>query len=167
MATYTCDTGYNISRATQITCMSDDGTSNGTWSPSPPTVTCAREYCTDFIAMYHNGSAKYKIYNTCNDDTMMWSSTVRPTCERKSNYYQYFSDDFMSYITKCYFYSVICRNVGVPTNGVVTYSDLTIPRAVDSTVTYSCVFGYEFSGGVPRICTASGWSNGGSPTCRG
>ncbi len=44
MATYTCNTGYTISGATPITCMSDD-TSSGTWSPSPPTVTCAREYC--------------------------------------------------------------------------------------------------------------------------
>ncbi|XP_064386420.1 receptor-type tyrosine-protein phosphatase kappa-like [Halichondria panicea] len=44
MVTYTCDTGYNISGATPITCMSD-GTSNGTWSPSPPTVTCALVDC--------------------------------------------------------------------------------------------------------------------------
>ncbi|XP_064386252.1 CUB and sushi domain-containing protein 2-like isoform X2 [Halichondria panicea] len=61
--------------------------------------------------------------------------------------------------------SVICPNVQLPPNGVVTYSDLTIPRAVGSTVTYSCVSGYEFSGGVPRTCTVTGWSNGGSPTC--
>ncbi|XP_064386242.1 sushi, von Willebrand factor type A, EGF and pentraxin domain-containing protein 1-like [Halichondria panicea] len=78
---------------------------------------------------------------TCNDVTMMWSSTVRPTCE------------------------LICPNVQLPPNGVVTYSDPTIPRAIGSTVTYSCVSGYEFSGGVPRTCTASGWTNGGSPTC--
>ena len=74
------------------------------------------------------------------------------------------TDDFMSYIT---FYSVICPNVQLPANGVVTYSDLTIPRAVGSTVTYSCVSGYEFSGGMPRTCTVTGWSNGGSPTCTG
>ncbi len=36
MATYSCDTGYNISGATSITCMSD-GTSAGTWSTTPPT----------------------------------------------------------------------------------------------------------------------------------
>ena len=51
MATYTCNTGYTISGATPITCMSD-GTSAGTWSPSPPTA-CAREYCTDYIAMHY------------------------------------------------------------------------------------------------------------------
>ena len=77
------------------------------------------------------------------------------------------TDDFMSYITKCYFYSVICPNVQLPANGVVTYSDPNIPRAVDSTVTYSCVFGYEFSGAVPRTCSVSGWTDGGSPTCTG
>ena len=61
MATYTCDTGYTISGATPITCMSD-GTSNGTWSPAPPAA-CAREYCTDYIAMHHhNRSTKYKMF---------------------------------------------------------------------------------------------------------
>ncbi len=46
VATYTCNTGYNIIGATPITCGSD-GTSAGTWSPTPPTA-CAREYCTVF-----------------------------------------------------------------------------------------------------------------------
>ncbi len=58
MATYTCDTaGYapTITMASgsvlQITCMSD-GTSAGTWSPSPPTA-CACEYCTVFWLYCH------------------------------------------------------------------------------------------------------------------
>ena len=129
----------------------------------------------------YQGTATYTCdtgYTRSGDQTRVcqangdWSGS-EPVCnreydhQRKSNYYQYFSDDFMSYITKCYFCSVICRNVQVPPNGVVTYSDLTIPRAVGSTVTYSCVFGYEFSGGMPRTCSVSGWSNGGNPTCTG
>ncbi|XP_064386119.1 sushi, von Willebrand factor type A, EGF and pentraxin domain-containing protein 1-like isoform X4 [Halichondria panicea] len=140
---------------------------------------------------------------TCNDDTMMWSSTVRPTCEP-------LCDDLPSLVNVMISYGsstsphpqgtmatqscvtgytmlagggtrtcqsdrswsgtpitceLICPNVQLPPNGVVTYSDPTIPRAVGSTVTYSCVSGYEFSGGVPRTCTVSGWSDGGSPTC--
>ena len=47
-ATYRCVTGYTPTitsgTALQITCMSDDA-SAGTWSPPPPAVTCAREYC--------------------------------------------------------------------------------------------------------------------------
>ncbi len=38
VATYTCTTGYTISGATPITCMSD-GSSAATWSP-PLTVIC-------------------------------------------------------------------------------------------------------------------------------
>ncbi len=48
MATYTCVTGYTISGATPITCMSDGTTSAGAWSPTPA-VTCAREYCIPYF----------------------------------------------------------------------------------------------------------------------
>ena len=100
----------------------------------------------------------------------MWSGTD-PTCECESiqivKATLYATKQLKLTASYNYFYSVICRNVQLTANGVVTYSDLTIPRAVDSTVTYSCVLGYEFSGGVPRTCTVSGWTDGGSPTCTG
>ena len=78
------------------------------------------------------------------------------------------TDDFMSYITKCYFYSVTCPDLQPPTNGVVMYSD-PIPRLVGATATYSCVTGYVIFGTQTRTCTASGWSalGGGTPMCIG
>ena len=72
IATYSCNTGYTTSGATTITCQSD-GTSLGTWSP-PPTVTCAREYCTDYIAMHPNRSAKYKMFY-CNQALLSYGIT--------------------------------------------------------------------------------------------
>ena len=47
IATYTCNLGYTISGATPIACMSD-GTSAGTWSPTPPTVNCTSKIFVDY-----------------------------------------------------------------------------------------------------------------------
>ncbi len=78
------------------------------------------------------------------------------------------TDNFMS-VTNCYFYSVNCPDLQLPTNGVVMYSN-PIPRLVGATATYSCVTGYAIFGTQTRMCTASGWSalgGGGTPTCIG
>ncbi len=69
-----------------------------------------------------------------------------------------------------YLYSlltVICRDLIVPANGMVSYSDPNIPRAVGSIASYSCNTGYTFSGTLTRTCTATGWTNSvdGTPTC--
>ena len=62
---------------------------------------------------------------------------------------------------------MICPNLQVP-NGIVTYSGPSFPRAEGSIATYSCVTGYDFSGGVVlRTCITTGWTDGGSPTCTG
>ncbi len=62
---------------------------------------------------------------------------------------------------------VICRDLNVPTNGMVSYSDPNIPRAVGSTGSYSCDTGYEFNGTRTRTCGESKWSNlvNGTPIC--
>ncbi len=39
---------------------------------------------------------------------------------------------------------MICRDLQVPDNGMVSYSDTTVPRAVGSTGTYSCDTEYAF-----------------------
>ncbi len=64
---------------------------------------------------------------------------------------------------------MICPDLNVPANGMVSYSDTTVPRAVGSTGSYSCDTGYAFSGTLTRTCGASGWSASvdGTPTCTG
>ncbi len=52
---------------------------------------------------------------------------------------------------------MICHNLTAPANGIVSYSDPNIPRAVDSTASYSCNAGYILSGTLTRTCTNTGW----------
>ena len=59
-----------------------------------------------------------------------------------------------------------CPDVSTLDNGTIVYSDPTIPRAEDSTVTYSCDTGYGLTGEAVRTCTSSGW-NGTEPRCEG
>ena len=64
---------------------------------------------------------------------------------------------------------MICQDLTIPANGIVTYSDESIPRAVGSTGSYSCEEGYQLSGTHLRTCGATMWSNSvdGTPTCTG
>ena len=59
---------------------------------------------------------------------------------------------------------VICRDLIVPANGMISYSDPNIPRAVGSTASYSCSTGYTFSGTLTRTCTTTGWTDD-TPMC--
>ncbi len=64
------------------------------------------------------------------------------------------------------FVAVICEDLTL-INGMVEYSDTTIPRDEDSTATYSCDTGLTLTGGdTMRTCTVSGW-DGTAPTCTG
>ncbi len=65
------------------------------------------------------------------------------------------------------FVAVACPDLTVPANGMVVYSDTTIPRAVDTTATYTCTTGYQMTGLMVRTCTATGWSTGDDPVCTG
>ncbi|XP_064386417.1 receptor-type tyrosine-protein phosphatase alpha-like isoform X4 [Halichondria panicea] len=60
---------------------------------------------------------------------------------------------------------LICPTLSNPTNGVIQYSDSSVPRATASTARYNCIAGYQISGTVVRMCTTSGWSNSTTPTC--
>ncbi|XP_064386347.1 sushi, von Willebrand factor type A, EGF and pentraxin domain-containing protein 1-like [Halichondria panicea] len=159
MATYTCDTGYTISGATPITCMSD-GTSAGTWSPTPPTctiVTCpvltsptngalsttSRDYLTiaayscdtGYILTGNSGSTARQCFVTG-----QWSG-VAPTC-----------------------LPVDCGPLTIANGAVDTSSGTTFMM----TATYTCNTGYNIVGSVSRTCVASGtsgvWSST-APTC--
>ena len=59
--------------------------------------------------------------------------------------------------------AVICEDLTL-TNGMVMYSDPTIPRAVSSTANYSCDIGYNLTGVSVRTCAGGGW-DGTAPTC--
>ncbi|XP_064386240.1 P-selectin-like isoform X2 [Halichondria panicea] len=145
MATYTCDTGYTISGATPITCMSD-GTSAGTWSPSPPTctiVTCpvltsptnggvsttpSRDYLT--FAAYSCDPGYFLTSSATRhcEATGQWSG-VAPTCS-----------------------PVDCGALMAPSNGAVDTSSGT---TFMMTATYTCNTGYNIVGSESRTCGAS------------
>ncbi len=67
------------------------------------------------------------------------------------------------------FFAVICQDLRVPDNGMVSYSDPNIPRAVGSTGSYNCNTGYIFSGTFTKTCTATGWTDSidGTSECLG
>ena len=117
-ATYSCNTGYQLSGSATVTCQE-----TGSWS-TPPSCEC----------MY---------------------AVIATIIQCVIIYYLY------SLLT------VICRDLIVPANGMVSYSDPNIPRATDSTGSYSCNTGYTFSGTLTRTCTATGWSElvDGTPEC--
>ncbi|XP_064386241.1 P-selectin-like isoform X3 [Halichondria panicea] len=158
MATYTCDTGYTISGATPITCMSD-GTSAGTWSPSPPTctiVTCpvltsptngalsttSRDYLTSvtyscdtgYVLTGNSGSAR-----TC-QATGLWSG-VAPTFT-------------------CPPFD--CGSLDAPSNGAVNTSSGT---TFMMTATYTCNTGYTLIGANTRTCGGDGQWTPVAPIC--
>ncbi|XP_064386320.1 CUB and sushi domain-containing protein 1-like isoform X2 [Halichondria panicea] len=147
MATYTCDTGYTISGATPITCMSD-GTSAGTWSPPPPTctiVTCpvltsptngvlsttSRDYLT--IAAY-----------SC-DTGYILTGTAARTCQATGEWSRV--APFCS--------PVDCGPPTNPSNGAV---DKSTGTTFMMTATYTCNTGYNIVGSESRTCGVNGTS---------
>ncbi len=69
-----------------------------------------------------------------------------------------------------YFIGAVCPDLPVPANGVITYTPTTTPRAVDTRAVYTCTTGYQMTGLVVRMCTATGWSStgpGDDPVCTG
>ncbi|XP_064386496.1 sushi, von Willebrand factor type A, EGF and pentraxin domain-containing protein 1-like isoform X2 [Halichondria panicea] len=160
MATYTCNTGYTISGATPITCMSD-GTSAGTWSPSPPTA-CALVDCGSPPTI-GNGSPGTPTSTT-------YQGTVTYTCDTG-----YEVSNGVTIVTANCMASGMWETVAT-CSAVDCGSPLSIgngsPETPTSTtlegmVTYTCNRGYEVSNGVTTAmatCMASGmWEP--VPTC--
>ncbi|XP_064386173.1 uncharacterized protein LOC135334783 [Halichondria panicea] len=82
---------------------------------------------------------------TCNDVTMMWSSTVRPTCELSTT---------------------TCSDLTAPTNGMIGYNAETMnTRPVNTVATFTCKTGYTVTGDMTRTCGADGVWSGTNPTC--
>ncbi len=86
-----------------------------------------------------------------------------------TNCYHY-TDQAMQYHFLCMcVFPATCPDLSIPDNGVITstYNPTTTPRAVDTMATYSCATGYQMTGLMVRMCTASGWSTGDDPVCTG
>ncbi|XP_064386414.1 uncharacterized protein LOC135334960 isoform X1 [Halichondria panicea] len=169
MATYICNTaGYapTITMASgsvlQITCMSD-GTSAGTWSPSPPTA-CAFVYCGSPPTIA-NGSPGVPI---ATPDATSDKGTVTYTCD--SGYEVVATAMATCMANRTWGPPPTCQPVNCGTPPSVTNASPGTPSpdtTLGENVTYTCVSGYEVSTGVitaTATCMASGvW--GPLPTC--
>ncbi|XP_064386497.1 sushi, von Willebrand factor type A, EGF and pentraxin domain-containing protein 1-like [Halichondria panicea] len=166
MATYTCDTaGYapTITMASgsvlQITCMSD-GTSAGTWSPSPPTA-CALVDCGSPPPPGNNASPVGTLTRTTYQGTVTYTcdsgyevstgvTIVTATC---------MANGMWETVTNC---SPV--NCGPPPSIGNGSPETPTSTTLGGMVTYTCVSGYEVSTTAMATCMASGmWET--VPTC--
>ncbi|XP_078664132.1 P-selectin-like [Branchiostoma floridae x Branchiostoma belcheri] len=147
VATFTCDTGYNLAGDPSLTCQAD-----ATWSAAAPT--CTLNQCplltapangavtgTNFyqdVATFTCDSGYNLVGNptiTCQADTT-WSGAV-PTCTRKE-----------------------CPLLAAPTNGAVTGSNF-----YQDVATFTCDSGYDLVGSSSLTCQADATWSGTAPTC--
>ena len=61
------------------------------------------------------------------------------------------------------FIVVVCLSLSPLTNGMISYSDLTL--GVSGVATYSCGTGYALKGDITRTCQSNGTWSGSTPTC--
>ncbi|XP_064386146.1 uncharacterized protein LOC135334769 isoform X3 [Halichondria panicea] len=162
MATYTCDTGYTISGATPITCMSTGTTSAGTWSPPPPTLTCTIVTC-PVLTSPTNGalsttSRDYLTVVTYSCDTgyvLTGNSGSARTCQ---------ADGVWSGVAPTFTCPPVdCGPLANPSNGAVSTSSGT---TFMMTATYTCNTRYLLSGDASQTCQATGVWGGSAPTCQ-
>ncbi|XP_078583742.1 CUB and sushi domain-containing protein 3-like [Branchiostoma floridae x Branchiostoma japonicum] len=147
MATYTCNSGYNLVGGPSRTCQTDL-----TWSGSSPT--CAAVQCPALTAPTNGGVSGGNTYQdvatftcdpgynlagsptlTCQADTT-WSA-ASPTCT-----------------------AGLCPTLTPPTNGAVSGSN-----SLGNMATYTCNSGYNLVGGPSRTCQTDLTWSGSSPTC--
>ncbi|XP_078664124.1 uncharacterized protein LOC144907195 [Branchiostoma floridae x Branchiostoma belcheri] len=176
VATFTCDTGYNLVGSSTLTCQADT-----TWSGATPT--CTRKQC-PLLAAPANGAmtgsnfyqdvAQFTCdpgYNllgnpalTCQADAT-WSGNV-PTCTRKqcpvlaaplngakigSNFYQ----DVATFTC-----GIQCPLLTAPVNGAMTGSNY-----YQDMVEFTCNSGYDRVGTSSLTCQADRTWTGIAPTC--
>ncbi|XP_066279080.1 E-selectin-like [Branchiostoma lanceolatum] len=146
--TFSCNSGYQLSGNSAITCQS-----NGQWSGSRPS--CSRVQCPALSAPSHGTisgsyyygdtvtfgcSSGYSLQGgatrTCQADKT-WSGT-QPTCTRKS-----------------------CPTLTAPANGGIQGTSFLFTDVVS----FSCNTGYELSGSQSRTCQANQDWTGSQPTC--
>ncbi|XP_035690033.1 CUB and sushi domain-containing protein 3-like [Branchiostoma floridae] len=147
VATFTCNTGYNLVGGSTRTCQTDL-----TWSGSSPTCTAVQ--CPVLSAPANGGVSGGNSYGnvatftcdsgyslsgsatrTCQADTT-WS-TASPTCE-----------------------AGLCPTLPNPTNGVVSGTN-----SLGDVATFTCNSGYNLVGGSTRTCQTDLTWSGSSPTC--
>ncbi|XP_019620833.1 PREDICTED: uncharacterized protein LOC109467329 [Branchiostoma belcheri] len=148
VATFTCDTGYNLVGSSTLTCQAD-----ATWSGATPT--CTRNECPLLTAPTNGAMTGSNFYQdvatftcnsgynlvgnptiTCQADTT-WSGTV-PTCQRKQ-----------------------CPVLTAPANGAMTGSNL-----YQDVVQFTCGSGYDLVGNPSITCQADATWSGAVPTCQ-
>ncbi|KAI8507036.1 hypothetical protein Bbelb_154750, partial [Branchiostoma belcheri] len=147
VATFTCDSGYDLVGNTAITCQAD-----ATWSGAVPT--CTRKECPLLTAPTNGANTGSNFYQdvatfTCNSGYDLvgsssltcqadatWSGTA-PTCTRK-----------------------VCPLLTAPANGAVTGSNL-----YEDVSTFTCDTGYNLVGSSTLTCQADATWSGAAPTC--
>ncbi|XP_064392474.1 CUB and sushi domain-containing protein 2-like [Halichondria panicea] len=119
MATYTCDTGYQVTGLMMRMC------SVSGWSTAIcPVLTLSN----GFIVYDPNSSPVLEGAMATHACVTGYQLSLSPATRICQSDRMWSGDDITC--------ELICPNLGVPTNGGVTYSDTTIPRAMDSTATY-------------------------------
>ncbi|XP_066300510.1 P-selectin-like [Branchiostoma lanceolatum] len=147
VATFTCDSGYNLVGASTRTCQAD-----GTWSGSSPT--CSAGQCPT-LAFPTNGAVSGSnslgdvATFTCNSGYNLIGGSTR-TCQVDLTW--------SGSSPTCAI--VQCPTLTSPTNGGVGGSN-----SYGSVATFTCDSGYNLVGASTRTCQADGTWSGSSPTC--
>ncbi|XP_035691423.1 P-selectin-like [Branchiostoma floridae] len=149
VATFTCNSGYNLVGGSTRTCQTDL-----TWSGSSPTCTAVQ--CPVLTAPTNGGVSGGNSYGdvatfTC-DSGYSLSGSATLTCQADTTW------DGVS--PTCA--AGLCPTLTPPTNGAVSGSN-----SLGDVATFTCDSGYNLVGGSTRTCqTDLSWS-GSSPTCTG
>ncbi|XP_019862954.1 PREDICTED: CUB and sushi domain-containing protein 3-like, partial [Amphimedon queenslandica] len=146
---YSCDTGYTITGASSLTCLS-----NGSWDASAPScdiVNCSNPGTPTngerFGSVFtYNAEVVY----SCNEEYSLVGVPVI-TCQSNG----YWSDALPS----CVY--IDCTDPDIPDNGLRTGSNFSF----NSSVNFTCYPGYQLTGSDAITCSSDGkWSND-IPSC--
>ncbi|XP_064387965.1 uncharacterized protein LOC135336171 isoform X3 [Halichondria panicea] len=175
VATYVCDTGFGLigEEATQ-TCDGDDSSPNGVWSGRSPmcdVVTCPiLDEMDDGVIVYSSVATSTLMFGTiathsCNNGFYLYGNDTRMCSENGTSIFGVWDTAAPICI------EIVCLDLTVPTNGIITYTtDTMAPFDYQTTATYTCDVGFGLLGGdLLRICVGSSsgpgeWS-GTAPTC--
>ncbi|XP_078598028.1 sushi, von Willebrand factor type A, EGF and pentraxin domain-containing protein 1-like [Branchiostoma floridae x Branchiostoma japonicum] len=147
VATFTCDSGYNLVGGSTRTCQTDLS-----WSGSSPTCTAVQ--CPVLTAPTNGGVSGGNSYGdvatfTC-DSGYSLSGSATLTCQADTTW--------NGASPTCA--AGLCPTLTPPTNGAVSGSN-----SLGDVATFTCNSGYNLVGGSTRTCQADlSWS-GSSPTC--
>ena len=151
VATFSCDTGYTMSGASNTTCQTDLTWSNAT--PDCDVVNCGSPSTPSNGDVDTSSGTDYNdvaIFSCDTGYTMLGSSTT--TCQADGSWS---NATPICYIVDC----------GVPTAPSSGSVDVSFGTNFTDSATYSCNVGYTMSGTALTTCQAGGaWSNG-TPTC--